>query len=178
MSSIMNLPKKTKFRQTLVLLVSCCLFLVISGCDGGLLDTSPDYKYVESNFWESPAAANAALTGTYAILRWDGIYGNEATPLWEETASPNAYNYGNSKGFDAIALGQQTATTGGVITLRWERAYGGIGRANTFIAKVQEVEMDEALKDRMIAEAKFLRALYYFKLATRSEERRVGKDNR
>lgn len=136
--------------------------LIFGSCGDRLLDSSPDDKYVESNFWNTEAAADAALTGVYSILRYDGIYGNEATPLWEDTATPNAYNYSDAKGFNSIASGKQMETTGGVISNRWKRSYAGIGRANSFLANVEHVDMDEEKKSRMIGEAKFLRALYYF----------------
>jgi tetratricopeptide (TPR) repeat protein len=42
--------------------------------------------------------------------------------------------------------------------------YQGIYRANQVIAKVPNIAMDESLKKRVIAEAKFLRGLFYFNL--------------
>ncbi|HEU4607972.1 MAG TPA: hypothetical protein VFS31_07670, partial [Chitinophagaceae bacterium] len=56
-----------------------------SACNKSLLNTEPSDRYVESNFWTSAEAANAALTGCYAVLRNSGIYGGDATALWEET---------------------------------------------------------------------------------------------
>ncbi|QEC51610.1 RagB/SusD family nutrient uptake outer membrane protein [Anseongella ginsenosidimutans] len=150
-----------------ILMAGTGLALLLTACNPDLLDTAPDNKYVESSFWQTEQAANAALTGCYGILSWDGVYGNEATPLWEETATPNAHNDTDAKGFASIAMGLQSSSTGGVITNRWARCYGGIGRCNTFLARVDEVEgLDEDLKARMKAEAKFLRGLYYFMLQT------------
>src|SRR5690606_31293673 len=143
------------------ILISSLLF---GSCGDRLLDSSPDDRYVESNFWHSEAAADAALVGVYSILRYDGIFGNEATPLWEDTATPNAYNYSDAKGFNSIASGKQMETTGGVISNRWARAYMGIGRANSFLANVDQVDFDADKKARMKGEAKFLRAFYYFML--------------
>lgn len=138
--------------------------LIAAGCNKSLLDTEPNDRYVESNFWTSPEAVNAALTGCYAYLRNAGVFGTDAVALWEETASPNAYNYSNSISFNSVAKGQQSATVGGIISSRWSGCFGGIGRCNTFLTKSDEVEMDEVQKDKMKAEAKFLRAFYYFML--------------
>lgn len=138
--------------------------VLASGCNTNLLNTEPHNKYVESNFWKSQEAANAYLTGAYAVLRYSGLYGGTATPLWEETASPNAYNYGNSDGWNAIAEGNQSASTGGIISSRWGHCYGGIGRCNTLLVNIDKVKMDERLKTRMKGEAHFLRALFYFNL--------------
>lgn len=46
----------------------------------------------------------------------------------------------------------------------WSAVYEGIKRANVVIEKVPAISMDETLKNRYIAEARFLRALYYFDL--------------
>lgn len=152
-------------KQTIYIAIIACTMLIVTGCDKSRLDTSPDNKYVESNFWTSAAAANAALSGCYATLTYTGLFGGVATPLFEETASPNAYNYDNSAGFNFIAEGQQMPSSSGIIQARYHDCYTGVGRCNTFLVKVDEVpNMDEAVRDRMKGEAKFLRALYYFML--------------
>jgi hypothetical protein len=46
----------------------------------------------------------------------------------------------------------------------WREDYEGISRANTVIDLVPRIDMDATLRDRLVAEAKFLRAFYYFEL--------------
>jgi hypothetical protein len=140
---------------------------VLTGCRKSELETNPNNSYTEATYWTSEKNVMAALSGCYQVLTFNGIYGY-ATPLWEETATPNAYNYDNSAGFGLIALGTQNAanaTTGnivpGVIAQRWADCFKGIGRANTLLARIDNVPMADALKDRVKAEAKFLRALFY-----------------
>ena len=54
---------------------------------------------------------------------------------------------------------------GAFISLPWRTLYGGIYRANTALQQIPGIEMkDEKLKARLIGEATFLRAFYYFKL--------------
>ena len=134
---------------------------IVAGCNKSLLDTQPTDRYYESTYWGTPEAVTAGLSACYAELRGAGLYGSTAIPLFEEAASPNAYTYGNDQGFNSIAKGQQTPTTGGIISNRWATCYGGIGRCNTFLVKSKSVAMDEALKRRMAGEAYFLRALFY-----------------
>lgn len=137
----------------------------ITSCNKNLLNSSPNYEYSTSNFWNSPAAANAALSGCYSVLTDAGLYGGTATPLWEETASPNAYDYDNSGGWNSIAEGNQSASTGGILTERWNDCYAGIGRCNTFLANVGKVPgMNAADIAQMKGQAFFLRALLYFNL--------------
>jgi hypothetical protein len=140
-----------------------------TSCNTDLLNTAPTDRYLESTFWTTPEAARAGLTGCYSILRNDGIFGgkgsNNATALWEETASPNAYNYSNSMSYNVIASGLQNSSSGGVISARWADCYGGIGRCNTFLKKVDEVpNLSATEKNRMKGEAFFLRSFYYFLL--------------
>lgn len=52
----------------------------------------------------------------------------------------------------------------GDATVMWQQNYQGVGLANTVIQFVPDVAMDENLRDRLVAEAKFLRAFYYFEL--------------
>lgn len=140
--------------------------LSIVGCSNEMLDTKPTYKYTEGNFWTSESAAKDALTGCYSVLRYGGVYGGDATPLWEETASPNAYDYDNTQSWNAIAEGEQSSSTGGILNSRWKNCYQGIGRCNTFLEKIQDLEMDADLKSRMMGEALFLRGVFYFMLET------------
>ena len=44
----------------------------------------------------------------------------------------------------------------------WNNLYSGIMRANAAINNIPPIVMNEDLKNRLIGEAKFLRALYYF----------------
>ncbi|RAK00152.1 putative outer membrane starch-binding protein [Larkinella arboricola] len=135
--------------------------LLLSGCGNDILETQPQDRYTEESFWKSETNVAAAMIGCYTVLRNEGLFGGTATPLWEETATPNAYNYDNSGGWNVIAAGTQTATNSTIISARWNDAYRGIGRCNTLLARIDQVGMDETLKNRTKAEATFLRALYY-----------------
>lgn len=46
----------------------------------------------------------------------------------------------------------------------WSSHYAGIQRANQSLSRLPLFDMDEDLKNRLIGEAKFLRALFYFRL--------------
>ena len=54
-----------------------------------------------------------------------------------------------------------------VITNLWRGYYTGIARANRVIVQVPEIEMDETLRNRIVAEARFLRATFYFDLVNK-----------
>lgn len=46
----------------------------------------------------------------------------------------------------------------------WQQNYGGVNKANVALERIPGIEMDQALKNRLLGEARFLRALYYFNL--------------
>lgn len=48
----------------------------------------------------------------------------------------------------------------------WKDRYQGINRANTLLDALENVDMDEATKAQTEGEAKFLRAFYYYELAS------------
>jgi hypothetical protein len=147
-------------------LYTALVAITLTSCSD-VLDVEPTDRYTIENFWVSEKGTIGALTACYNSLTKTGTFGGTATVLWEETATPNAYNYDNSGGFNVIALGTHTsATNSAIINARWNDAYGGIGRCNTFIARVDQSPLDEKLKGRMKAEAQFLRALYYNLLTT------------
>src|SRR5690606_35188332 len=110
----------------------------------------PKDRYTEGNFWVIESSADRYLTSCYAVLRTSGLYGGDAIPLFEETASPNAYNNSNTSSWNSIVVGLQSGSTGGIIAARWSHAYGGIGRCNTLIQRIEEVPMEESVKQRMI----------------------------
>lgn len=138
--------------------------LLMTGCGNDILDTDPNDRYSKETFWTSEANASMGLNGCYSVLRTTGAFGGTATPLWEETATPNAYNYDNSGGWNVIASGTQTATNSGIVGSRWDDSYRGIGRCNTLLARIDAIQMADATKNRMKAEATFLRALFYANL--------------
>lgn len=160
----MNLFKRIKnklFASVLLLSVMC-----FTGCDPDLLNTSPQNQYNVGNFWESEAAIDAALAGAYRPLRYQGIFGRQASPAWEDAATPNLFTT-SGIGFNFIALGEQNADSGSVMTWRWNHAYNGIGRTNIFLSRIDEAQgISEDLRTRMKGEAQFLRAMYYYMLAT------------
>ena len=75
----------------------------------------------------------------------------------------NAMPYNEANGTQAIGKGEHLSTTALIGSL-WKNCYTGIGRANTFIANMPTVEMEEKAKNEMIGEAKFLRAFFYLNM--------------
>jgi hypothetical protein len=124
------------------------------------LTVDPPYSQDVENFFQSPEDYDRALTGAYDMLQ-----GSFMTLWIGEIASDNAIAGGESVN-DSQGLHQiDDMTHGGVNNelrnvLRWN--YTGITRANYILENKDNI--DFVGKDHIIAEAKFLRAYYYFEL--------------
>ncbi len=124
------------------------------------LTVDPPYSQDVENFFQSPEDYDRALTGAYDMLQ-----GSFMTLWIGEIASDNAIAGGESVN-DSQGLHQiDNMTHGGVNNelrnvLRWN--YTGITRANYILEHKDNI--DFVGKDHILAEAKFLRAYYYFEL--------------
>ncbi|NGM61171.1 RagB/SusD family nutrient uptake outer membrane protein [Sphingobacterium sp. SGG-5] len=150
---------KMSMKLFLSLLVATGL---LTSCD---LTVDPTDKYDQETFWLGEKTARAGLTGCYAAMTDQYLFGN-ASVLWEESATPNAYNYDNRLGWNSIALGTQTADMA-IFNGRWVAAYRGIGRCNELLDNIdRNTILSRTEIAQMKAEARFLRALFYQILVT------------
>lgn len=150
---MMTMKNKNIF---ITLIVSCFLFYA---CDK-FLNVSPPFTQDAENYFETPDDYEKALTGAYDLLQSTFIN------VWIcEIASDNTIAGGESQN-DTQGLHQiDDMTHGGVNNelrnvMRW--MYTGITRCN-FIMENKD-NIDFTGKDKIIAEARFLRAYYYFEL--------------
>ena len=134
--------------------------MLLTACKKSFLATEPSDRYVEETFWKTKEQAEAGLNGVYAVLTNANFYGG-VTPISRETLSPNKYAYNNDN--NLIMSGNQLSNTA-TYNNAWNISYRGVGRANNLLVNIADVPMDATLKKRYIAEAKFLRAVYYFPL--------------
>src|SRR5690606_17211169 len=78
--------------------------------------------------------------------------------------SDEGFGSGGDGGLNNLMSFNQVDYGLGLTRVTWETLYVGVYRSNQVIANVPNIEMDATLKKRVIAEAKFLRALFYFNL--------------
>jgi len=133
----------------------------MASCD--FLDKEPT-KLTPENYFNTPAEANSFLTGVYAILSQPTFYGGDYMYL---VAGDDLSHYGGSgRGPASTGLICNNATTSdNAVTAFWYALYSGINRANMFLENIDKVNgFDAGVKEQYIAEARFLRAFYYFNL--------------
>ncbi|MBS1746513.1 MAG: RagB/SusD family nutrient uptake outer membrane protein [Bacteroidetes bacterium] len=137
------------------------LLVVITSCNKQL-DQYPDYQISAPTFFKSANDAELALTGCYSTVQ------NIAYDYWYfDGASDNSYDqYPWESGATNISAGNISAgTTNGIGGGDYGSFYQSIRNCNTFLDKIDGVDMDATTKSQYIGEVKFLRAYDYFLLA-------------
>jgi hypothetical protein len=119
----------------------------------------PVDQLAASIFPQTDADAVAAVNGIYAT----NIYGTTYAYMIDLTSELTIPG-GNPNGDAAFLSNQQWEPTGSYNTNSWAYAYSSITNANVLIDALEkpESQVTSTLKDRIIGEAKFLRALHYY----------------
>lgn len=133
----------------------------VSSCD--FLEKEP-YKIVPENYFQDEDEVISSLTGVYSTLAIGGFYGNTYMNL--VAGDDLTYYGGGTKRISTTGLICNNATTadGSVLSL-WQALYTGIDRANFLLEQIDRVkDMSDENRQRYKAEARFLRAFYYFNL--------------
>jgi len=142
------------------------LFLTLSSCDD-FIEVEPSDVIATGSFYSNPEELAFAVNGVYSLQR--DIYGDNLWFILQEIRSDNAGIPGYGEGDASLNYFQETSTNN-ILSLQWTRLYILINNANTIIQRAVDVPQnnatEEALVARIVGEAKFLRALSYFHLAT------------
>src|SRR5256885_14745324 len=121
--------------------------------------------YPETEFYKTQAQAILAINAAYQPLAFSNANNNR---LWVfgDVASDDAVKGGISGDQADIELIDQFNITpiNGNLEAMWGLLYEGITRCNIVLAKVPSINMDQVMQSRILGEAKFLRAWYYFTL--------------
>lgn len=140
--------------------------LGVAGCRNDVSITDPNAPST-GNFWQTATDAQAGVTATYNALlrtgtfqRWQAFaydmrsdIGTTTTSPWAELAAFSRFQFPSGYDFE-------------VNRELWDHAFVLVSRANQVIANVPSIQMDTKQRDRLVAEAKFLRGLAYFRLIT------------
>lgn len=137
----------------------------LGSCSEEFVDITPKGSFLSDNYYADETQATAALVGVYDIIRKNsGSFENMIAVM--NAGSDDHYAGGGSAtdGEGIQAFSKHTLTSINVLRPFWTDHYQGIFRANTLLVKLPNVAMSNNLKDRFAAEAKALRAIYYFNL--------------
>ncbi|MDP4244268.1 MAG: RagB/SusD family nutrient uptake outer membrane protein [Bacteroidota bacterium] len=137
--------------------------LIGSGCSKFL---NKDIKgvYPAGQFYTTSDAAVQAVNEAYVGLTFTS---GTANPLWVfgDVASDDAASGDPAASPDAATIDNFSfSTTNSHLSNEWSNFYEGITNCNLVLANVPPINMDTVLRSRVVAEARFLRAWYYFML--------------
>ncbi len=159
-------------KKLLFAFIASTLLLGFFSCEDEL-NKLPIVGELESNFYKTEGDAINAVTAAYDPLQYN--YTNEVYHFrWfiGDFASDDAIK-GGSGVTDQPQLEELSTFLGTPnnihLNANWTADYIGIYRCNLVLENVPGIEdenFDENLRERLLAEARFLRAFYYFDLVT------------
>jgi len=127
------------------------------------LDIVP-HKIYYDNFYQTEDDAIAAVNAAYDMLGSVNQYSNY---LWliqdigsDDCNARVTINDPNLQEFNSYNIRPTNTLISGI----WQGTYLGISKANVVIEKVPFISMDTLTRARIVGEAKFLRATFYFNL--------------
>jgi hypothetical protein len=132
--------------------VACLL-----SCNDDFLQRNSLTQLSQGSFW---ASEEDAVNGVNAIY-------NSYRTLVNDWLKYGMLDDFSDISYQTQATGMTTGVypaNGAMVALPWRTLYAGIYRANTAMQHIPGIDMNDELKQRLIGEAKFLRAFYYFKL--------------
>ena len=138
--------------------LTLCLFFMVA-CEKNL-EEKPLSFLEESNSFNSAADATSALNGVYDRLK--GVYGMTMINLADLNGDECEVREDNGVGNEIHKNLFNSGT--GIFDGFYTSSYDVIDRANRVISFVPKITMDEKLRNQIVGEAKFLRALTYFNL--------------
>lgn len=135
-----------------------------TGCSSSLLDIDNPNEVTNDTYWNKPEDATAGVNACYSFLYKEGTWmrwlsfrydltsdeGWSSSP-WIELGDWTRFLYNNYNFYEGN-------------NIHWEHFYVGIFRCNQVLAHVPSIEMDETTKNQVLAQASFLRALWYFQV--------------
>lgn len=158
----MQIMKITHLKYTTKLVLFGALFIG-AGCSDFLDEQDPSNLTPES-FYTTAKHADAAIAAVYADTRFvgdgAGIFSSNWQLLEAPTGTTTTETAQNSDLNNLYSLTYDANT--GHIQNWWRGVYRVISNANLVLENVPGITMDEAHKNRVLGEARFLRAWAYF----------------
>lgn len=153
-------------KQILAILTLIASLTFIS-CEDFLTEEVRGQQNLDTYF-QSAEDAETFITGCYQAITFGGWWNINTVWLLSEMCSDDGW-MGNTtqsqSDYISLAHYQGTGQSNGAISNFWQYRYKGILRCNVAIERIAEAPItDEDLKNRLIAEARFLRGYFYFEL--------------
>jgi starch-binding outer membrane protein, SusD/RagB family len=166
LGSNLKLLKKMKRRYIKYFVALFTGAAMLAACSQDFLEVKPKGTDLEDNYYRNADEAFNGLVAIYDVVGWlSGAYITKFGTA--NVASDDLYAGGGHatdiNEYQVMNKYTLTPETGPQEPL-WAGGFSGVFRSNVLISKLPGVPMDENLKARYMAEARFLRAYFYFDL--------------
>jgi hypothetical protein len=154
-----------KTKNIRFLFIAVAMIITMGSCTKEFLEVAPKGTTLEAVYYKDQSQALAGLVAVYDIMRKNsGGFENMITMMNAGSDDFYAGGGGATDGAGIQGFSNYTLNPTTIPGSFWGDHYQGVFRANFLLTKLPDVPMDEALKARYVAEAKALRANYYFNL--------------
>jgi starch-binding outer membrane protein, SusD/RagB family len=150
-----------KLSNLILLTAVLSIALFAKGCDG-LLDAEPQQSISEDIALGTSQNVENALVGGYALMAGGTQFGGQWFYLPELLADSGELTWSGTFFPQQDIWLKQQETDNSVATNTWTNAYNTINRVNNVLSALDVV--DEAIRDRVEGEAKFIRGTVYYYL--------------
>ncbi|MFC5626673.1 RagB/SusD family nutrient uptake outer membrane protein [Algoriphagus winogradskyi] len=152
---------KRNIKQLVILIAAS---LTIASCNSDFLNTEPLGEISQSAVWTDPALAEAFVIGIYQGFGNGGFDEQRLASLTDEAIFTHP-----GRGITTITEARVNSADLGWVnnTYSWGNMYSYIRRANIAIENLSDPQFpnDGGIVDKLLGEAKFMRAYYYQQLA-------------
>jgi starch-binding outer membrane protein, SusD/RagB family len=141
------------------------LATMFAGCGEEFLDVPPKGAFLTGNYYANRDQCYSALVAVYDPIRKNTGGFENLVAMMNAGSDDNVAGGGTpTDGMQLHRFDQFLLNPDNMPGSFWNDYYQGVFRANTLLAKIEPVTMDQVEKARFVAEAKALRAFYYFDL--------------
>ncbi|MFT2008289.1 RagB/SusD family nutrient uptake outer membrane protein [Pontibacter sp. 13R65] len=135
------------------------LFTAFTSCKD-FLDLQPESQINDQNFFKTVNDFDKAMIGVYATFR--DLYNTDIFYI-AELMSDNAEISIPSSSITEVEFDELNVTPANTIVQSvWDRALYTVSRCNVIINRLEGADINEAAKNKVLGEAKFMRAYAYF----------------
>ena len=146
-------------------ITGAALLVLLGSCKKDFITIQPEGQFLTENYYKNREQAYAGLVAAYDVMRKNaGGFENMITMMNAGSDDNYAGGGGATDGAGIQGFSNYTINANIIPRSFWSDHYQGIFRANILLEKLQTTTMDAGEKARFIAEAKALRATYYFNL--------------
>ena len=138
--------------------------LTATSCQKDLLDKTNPNTLSTAQFWLTADDASKGVTACYSGVQQYACYGHS----WQFITARSDESYSQSP-FVELAIFTRFIQANNnffISSFAWNDYYRTIYRTNQVLNRVPNIQMDAALKARLLAETRFIRALMYFDMAS------------